>query len=281
MRVSVLGTAQDGGVPHLGCECARCERARTDPDAVRYPASIVVEGAMRILVAATMDVRHQVRDVDAVVLTHAHVGHLPGLLQFGREVADADRLPVYCTAGLARLVRENDPFALLCEHDCIDLRVVEDGDTIPVGRRRDPRTGDAGAGNAATGGDDADVLRVRRVAHRDELGTGTLAVSVVGDRTLSYVPDVDAWSPNLVSWVADADAALVDGTFWSDDELPRQAEVPHPRIEASLDRLPGDDSVWFTHLNHTNPVLDPESEERATVERAGFGVAVRGQTFDC
>lgn len=223
-------------------------------------------GPLRLLVDASMDVRHQVSDADAVLLTHAHVGHLPGLLQFGREVADADSLPVYCTEGLADLIRGNAPFSLLCDRGTIDLRVVADGDVLPVG----------GADEAVT----KRRVRVRQVPHRDELDTGTLAVSVEGDRTLRYVPDVDAWTADLVSWVGDADVALVDGTFWSDDELPRQADVPHPRVRESIRRLPGDGSVRFTHLNHTNPVLDADSAERAAVEDAGFGVTHRGRTFE-
>ena len=273
MRVTVLGTAQDGGVPHLGCRCRRCERARRDPAAVRYPASILVEGDpgsadetgeehSRVLVDATPDVRHQVADVDAVVLTHAHAGHLPGLLQFGREAADADSLPVYCTADLARVVRENAPFSLLCDRGNVDLRTVDDGDAVPL----------AGDGE----------LGVRRVPHRDELGTGTLAVSAAGaHRTLRYIPDLDGWTDELVDRVDAADVALVDGTFWSDAELDRRAEVPHPRIEESIRRLASDGSVRFVHLNHTNPVLDPESDERRAVENAGFGVAERGDAFDC
>lgn len=273
VQTHVLGTAQDGGVPHLGCRCSRCERARADPEAGRFPASLLVEsegaaagapaatGPSRVLIDASMDVRHQVDAVDAVVLTHAHVGHLPGLLQFGREVADADSLPVYCTAGLAALIRENAPFSLLVDHGNIDLRTVDDGDRIPL------------AGDAR--------IRVQRVPHRDELGTGTLGLSVEGGRVLRYLPDVDGWTDELVEWVGDADVAVVDGTFWSDDELGRQAEVPHPRIRESIEQLPGDGSVWFTHLNHTNPVLDSGSAERRTVEAAGFGVVERGQTFDC
>jgi len=253
MYARILGVAQDGGVPHLGCDCSRCAAAREDPSLVRYPASLLLDtGERRVLVDATPDIRHQVQRVDAVVLTHAHYGHLPGLLAFGRECVDADALSVHCTPELADLLRENEPFARLVAADNVDLRPFD-------------------------GAVEFDNLSVEpvRVPHRDELGTGTRAFRIGGERRLFYAPDLDRWTDSTVEEVERADTALVDGTFFSDDELPRQAEVPHPRIEASLTRLPAGD-VRFLHCNHTNPVLDADSPERAAVEEAGFSGAERG-----
>lgn len=253
MHARILGVAQDGGVPHLGCDCSRCGAAREDPALVSYPAALLLDtGERRVLVDATPDIRHQVEQVDAVVLTHAHYGHLPGLLAFGRECVDADALPVYCTAELAGLLRENEPFARLVAAENVDLRPFDGPVTL-------------------------DGLSVQpvRVPHRDELGTGTRAFRIEGERRLFYAPDLDRWTESTVGEVQQADTALVDGTFFSDDELPRQAAVPHPRIEASLTRLPAGD-VRFLHCNHTNPVLDADSPQRAAVEDAGFAVAERG-----
>jgi pyrroloquinoline quinone biosynthesis protein B len=253
MHARILGVAQDGGVPHLGCDCSRCAAAREDPSLVRYPVSLLLDtGERHVLVDTTPDIRQQVERVDAVVLTHAHYGHLPGLLAFGQECVDADALPVHCTPELATLLRDNEPFARLVAADNIDLQ---------------PFDGDIAFGGL--------TIEPVRVPHRDELGTGTRAFRITGDRRLFYAPDLDCWTSETVREVDQADTALVDGTFFSDDELPRQAEVPHPRIEESLTRLPAGD-VRFVHCNHTNPVLDSRSPERAAVEDAGFHVAERG-----
>lgn len=254
MHARILGVAQDGGVPHLGCDCSRCAAAREDPSLVRYPASLLLDtGQRRVLVDATPDIRHHVTRVDAVVLTHAHYGHLSGLLAFGRECVDADALPVYCTPELAAVLRENDPFARLVADGNVVLRPFDHGGVTLNGLSVEPVP----------------------VPHRDELGTGTRAFRIEGERRLFYAPDLDHWTDPTVDEVAAADTALVDGTFFSDDELPRQEDVPHPRIEDSLTRLPAGD-VRFLHCNHTNPVLDADSSERATVEDAGFTVAERG-----
>ena len=77
-------------------------------------------------------------------------------------------------------------------------------------------------------------------------------------KTLLYLPDVDHWGPDFDTLLSRCDLALLDGTFYSGDELSRQEEVPLPAIAATLDRLAPEDAakVRFIHFNHTNPVLD-------------------------
>ena len=70
-------------------------------------------------------------------------------------------------------------------------------------------------------------------------------------------------------WLAslNVDIALLDGTFWSFDELSERSQqaVPHPPIKQTIDMLgykqQGDPDIIFFHLNHTNPVYDEWSEE--------------------
>lgn len=261
MEVCVRGTVQDGGIPHLGCRCSRCRRARADPTAVRYPASLRVDAGRSLLIDASMDVRHQVvGDVDGVVVTHAHLGHLPGILQFGREALDADGLPVYCTSGLAEFLRTNQPFAGLVADGNVALRPVDADSPIDL--------------------PDGEV-RPFPVAHRDEFDVGTLGLELRGRRTLVYVPDIDDWDDRTLARIDAADVAVVDGTFWGTDEIADQAAVPHPPVRDALDRLPcSGTEVYVTHLNHTNPLLDDGSPEYGTLTGAGADVVEPGQRFD-
>lgn len=260
--VEVLGIAQDAGVPHLGCRCDRCEVARKSTEARRTASALLLESdGNRYLFDATPDLPTQIAAVpDGVFLTHAHLGHLPGLLYFGREAADAADLTVYCTAGLADLIRENATFSALVAEDCIDLREVGDQSTVAAGN--------------------VDVT-AKTVTHREAFPTGTLSYGIDGPhRSLYYVSDVDEWTEDVIAEIARADVALVDGTFWSVDELDRVAEVPHPPIRDSMDAFDDFETrVIFTHLNHTNPVLDPDSPERERLEDRGYGVAAAGQRF--
>jgi len=82
---------------------------------------------------------------------------------------------------------------------------------------------------------------------------------------------------------------LVDGTFWTDDEMiglgvghKTAREIGHlPQSGPGgmmdwLAKLPARTRRLLIHVNNTNPVLDEESVERAALSRAGIGVAEDG-----
>ncbi|MCK4571227.1 pyrroloquinoline quinone biosynthesis protein PqqB, partial [Candidatus Bipolaricaulota bacterium] len=93
----VLGTAQDGGIPHFGCDCSHCRAAWNDDSKRRLVASlgIIDHGAKAYwLVDASPDIREQLHllvssypsyRLAGVLLTHAHIGHYLGLAFLGRE----------------------------------------------------------------------------------------------------------------------------------------------------------------------------------------------------
>src|SRR5580693_6001704 len=71
----VLGVAQDGGVPHLGCTQDFCRRARRDPSLRRLVASLGLvdrQAGKRFLVDATPDLPAQAERLgglpDAILL---------------------------------------------------------------------------------------------------------------------------------------------------------------------------------------------------------------------
>lgn len=282
--VRVLGTVQDGGFPHAACAHAACRAARGAAEK-RYVASVaVVLPASRkvFLIDATpdlrpqldllADVRHPPADrvdrapVDGVFLTHAHVGHYLGLAYFGYEAIHTRDLPVWATPRMAAYLRANGPWSQLVELGNIDLRGLDLGE--PVG---------LGEGVAVT---------AVRSPHRDEL-SDTVGFVVAGpNASVLYLPDTDswdAWDRPLAEIAGGVDVALLDGSFFSPEELPGRdvATIGHPLIRDSMDRLAplvaaGRTRVVFIHLNHSNPALLPQSAERREIEAAGFGVASEG-----
>ncbi len=79
------------------------------------------------------------------------------------------------------------------------------------------------------------------------------------------------------------DVAMIDGTFYDENELPgrKMSEVPHPFIKESISLFANIgkttiSKVYFIHLNHTNPLLWDKGAQK-TVQKAGFNIAVQGQ----
>lgn len=288
VRAMVLGIAQDGGVPHIGCLQEFCVRARQDPAQRQRVACLgLVVGDKRFLIDATPDLASQIdslnagrvlldrsRPVDGILLTHAHIGHYAGLMYLGREALGARGVPVYATPRMATFLRTNGPWSQLVTLGNIDLREIEPGRVFTL----------------------AEGLTVTAipVPHRDEF-SDTVAFRVAGpSRSLLYVPDIDKWGKwdrRLQDEVASVGVALLDGTFASESELPGRSrlEIPHPLVGETVSRLgrntgspesaepsgPRPD-VRFIHLNHTNRLLWDEEARRGLGER-GFRVARDGE----
>ncbi len=279
IRAVVLGIAQDGGVPHIGCRQELCAAAWKDPGRRLRVASLGLvddKAGKRFLIDATPDLPAQIdalnegrdadraRPVDGIMLTHAHIGHYAGLMYLGREALGARSVPVYATPRMARFLRDNGPWSQLVGLGNVEIRELEPGREVAL-------TPD---------------LHVTPVAvpHRDEF-SDTVGFRVQGpSRSVLYVPDIDKWERwdrDLASVVRGVDAALLDGTFEDAAEIPgrSQAEIPHPLVGETVARLAADhlaERVLFIHLNHTNRLLWDEAARRALLAR-GPRVAREGQ----
>ena len=128
-----------------------------------------------------------------------------------------------------------------------------------------------------------------QVPHRDEY-TDTLGYQITGpNRSLLYIPDIHnwkVWDRSVVEEVRKVDIALLDGTFFSPEELPARdlSSIGHPFISDSMQLLEeiaqnGKTQILFTHLNHSNLALDPDGEARKTIEKNAFGLAEDGMEF--
>jgi pyrroloquinoline quinone biosynthesis protein B len=126
----------------------------------------------------------------------------------------------------------------------------------------------------------------RLVPHRGPWSE-TVGLEIRGPRKRAlYVPDLDDFTPDHdpLDWIADVDRLYIDATFFSDDEIPWRdaAQVPHPRVEATLRRFSGlppseRAKVRFIHLNHTNPLLDPTSPVARRLLDEGYVLAADGE----
>jgi pyrroloquinoline quinone biosynthesis protein B len=205
---------------------------------------------------------------DGVLLTHAHIGHYTGLMFLGFEAVSTKGVPVWCTAPMAAFLRDNGPWSQLVQLGNIEIREIAPGEPFEVG------------------GVEVEALKV---PHRDEYAD-TVGFIFRGEaRTVLYVPDTEPWRtwevplPDVLEREG-VDVLIVDGSFYSADELPGRpvSSIGHPLMRDTMDVLQpmidaGELDVAFTHLNHSNPALEPASTARAEIERRGFRVVHEGE----
>lgn len=285
--VLVLGTAQDGGLPQLGCYCPNCQRARMDPRFARLISSLAVldlKSQQLFFIDATPDIRAQLslahrrmemsfsgrnNPPTGIVLTHAHIGHYTGLIHFGYEAMSAQKIPVYCTVNMAAYLKTNGPWDQLVKLENVKIQTFSEQQEI----RLSPRI----------------AFIPFLVPHRNEY-TDTIGLIIKGpNKKLLYIPDIhnwQAWDTPIAEVTKKVEFALLDGTFFSPQDLPNRnlKEIGHPFILDSMGTLQtviktNKIRIYFTHLNHNNPALDPESKARQEIHDRGFHLAKEGMEF--
>ena len=304
MKIRILGSAAGGGFPQWNCYCRNCRGVRDGSlrTRARTQSSIIVRGADErawVLVNASPDVLLQLRShadlqagrairdsvIRAVVLMDAQIDHVTGLLMLRESKAP---LALWTTQRVRQQLSRGLPLLDVLSHYCgttmNDISIDERDFNI----------------------DGIDDLRVRAMtvdgkappySSGDQLGVGNNIAIVLTDapsgRCALYAPGVGAITPSLWDAMTRADLVLIDGTCWTDDELStlkisrrRASEMGHLGLHGEggmiewLCRLPAATRKVLVHINNTNPILDEDSPERATLESNGIEVAHDGMEFD-
>lgn len=284
MEVFVLGTVQDGGSPHIGCEKECCEQLFEKGDHSRKVVSLGVvdfKNNQTILIEATPDLPAQIRALremvpfkqndypDGIFLTHAHIGHYGGLMYLGKEAANTKNVPVYAMPRMHRFLTENGPWGQLVASKNIRLVPTENEKSFQISEQL------------------AIVPFV--VPHRDEYSE-TVGYKVIGpNKTLLFIPDIDKWEKwekDIREEIKTVDYALIDATFFDAEEVNYRdiSEIPHPFVIESMVTFKDypkseRNKVYFIHFNHTNPLLNPDAPQTKKVLQEGFQIARKGMAL--
>jgi len=279
----ILGTVQDGGRPHIDCRASCCLNENL-PDTPQNVVSLAVTDPAKkgfLLFEATPDITTQLRMVgeylpgysslpSAVFLTHAHIGHYTGLMYFGKEAKGASNIPVFSMPRMSAFIQNNGPWGQLVIEGNIHLTTIKP--------------------DSAIGFYNQVLVTPFLVPHRDEYSE-TVGYHIAGpNKKALFIPDINKWAVwdvNIADLIADIDLAFLDGSFFNEKELPgrNMEDIPHPFIVESMalfDSLPEEErkKIHFIHMNHTNPLLDPNSIEYGEVITKGYSVAQQGQLFE-
>ena len=295
MRITVLGAAAGGGFPQWNCNCRNCAGVRSG--AVRAKArtqsSIFIRpdaSADGILFNASPDILEQIRSsavlqparaqrdtaIAGVVLMDGQIDHATGLFMMRER---GTPLPLWCTDPVEEDLRQGNPVLRVLGHFCgvKRERIALDGTPFEV----------PGVPGISLRALPLSSKAAPYSPHRDNPVPGDNIGLLITDRkkgtTLFYAPGLGEITLPLFDAMSSADCVMVDGTFWTDDEmivlgfskktarsighLPQSG--PGGMIEW-LGKLPARTRRMLIHINNTNPILDEDSPQRATLTAAGI-----------
>jgi pyrroloquinoline quinone biosynthesis protein B len=277
--IYILGNTQDAGLPHIGCQHPFCEDSFNVYEE-HYTTSIAVinlDLKKYILFEATPDITFQLNNLkknifdefllpESIYITHAHIGHYTGLMYFGREALGAKDLMVRVLPRMSNFLQNNGPWSQLVDINNIKIKEI----------------------NFGLSTNELSNIKVTpvKVPHRDEYSETAGYIIKGKNKKALFIPDIDKWEKwdrDLSQLVKDFDFLLIDATFYDSKEINRDIrEIPHPLVTETIDLLSGLDlknrnKVYFIHMNHTNMMLDPDSDLSKLVTSKGFNIARLGQ----
>lgn len=281
--ILVLGVAQDGGYPHMGCQKACCKQAWQNVAMRRNVVSLALVDPIHkkwYLFEATPDIKQQLQNFrtqtkqhypylpEGVFITHAHIGHYTGLMEFGREVMGTKDLKVYVLPKLKFYLEQNGPWSQLVKLSNINLIELRPNTPINI---------------------EENSVSAFTVPHRDEYSETAGFKITTATKKYLFIPDIDKWNKwdkNIVDEVKNVDVAFLDATFYANTELGNRpiAEVPHPLVTETQNLLAKEQAntkqkVYFIHFNHTNPLLWDKEIQKSLVQK-GFNFAKELQIFE-
>lgn len=296
MYVRVLGSCAGGGLPQWNCGGPNSVRARGPQPSLapRTQPSVAVsaDGERWSLLNASPDVRQQLaafpqlhprpgtRDVplDSIVLTSAELDHVLGLV----VLREALSYRIVSTHWVRDALIGHDAAWRLLEPSWGAAKLDE-----PV---RLDREGRLEARLFPVPGKVPTFLR-GLADNAPETTAGVRLTDTQSGRRFVYAPGLRALDAGTLAELGAARCRMVDGTFFTADELralrpgaPDAVAMGHVPItgeDGSLTRLAGlPGRTLYTHMNNTNPILDPDSPEAEQVRRAGIEIASDGQEFE-
>ncbi len=274
----ILGTIQDAGSPHIACKKDCCKHLFQNPDNSRKVVSLgLIDPVSQktFIIEASPDLPEQMKNLkrhaafaeketpDGILLTHAHIGHYTGLMYLGKEAMNADSIPVYAMPRMKTFLEQNGPWSQLVNTGNISLIGISDGIETRLTAELS--------------------VTPFKVPHRDEYSE-TVGYRFAGpNKTALFIPDIDKWEKwdtEIIAAIARVDYAFIDGTFYDAEEINNRdiSQIPHPFVSESMELFKNLDSkekakIHFIHFNHTNPIINPESEQYKEVLKNGFKVA--------
>lgn len=301
MKLIVLGASAGGGFPQWNCNCRNCAGVRDGSVRAkpRTQSSICVaadDSPDWALLNASPDILQQIKATPAlqparalrdtgiggVLLVDGQIDHATGLFMLREQKTP---MALWCTDPVHEDLSTGNPVLRVLEHYCGVDRQHIPLDGTPFRMPKVPGI----EFSALPLSSKAAPYSPHREASVAGDNVGVTITDLNSGRKLFYAPGLGARTPEVHARLLAADCVMVDGTFWTDDEMiaaglsTRSArDIGHlPQSGPGgmmewLDELPRHVRKILIHINNTNPILDEASAERAELTRRGIEVAEDG-----
>ena len=303
MQIRVLGSAAGGGFPQWNCNCPNCSGVRQGSinAQMRTQSSIIVGNGSPdwALINASPDVLTQIKQtpvlqparqrrdsgIAAVVLMDAQVDHVTGLMMLRERNSP---LPIYATQQVFDDLTTGLPLVKTLSHYCtVEQRLIrpeQENFSIPevTGITFKPITLSSKA---------PPYSPHRHDPHPGD-NIGLLMTDMTSGKKAFYAPGLGVIEPQVEQAMRQADVLLVDGTFWTDDEMismglssKRAIDMGHLAQSGSGGMIEALASYStkrriLIHINNTNPILREDSPQALQLTALGIEVAYDGMHIE-
>ncbi|MEM8958414.1 MAG: pyrroloquinoline quinone biosynthesis protein PqqB [Pseudomonadota bacterium] len=290
-RARILGAAAGGGLPQWNCGCPNCNLARagTIPSQTQSSLAVTGDGTNWAVLNASPDIRLQLSQaqslsptglrqlpLSSVLVTNGDIDHVAGLL----TLREMQPFKLFATQGIHDVLAQNPIF------DALNASVVE-REAIALETPFELAPGLTATLFPVPG--KVPLYLEGESVQTDLIGDQTVGVELKSESQRAYyIPGCALLNDDLRARLQGADLLFFDGTLWEDDEMvraglgqktgKRMGHMSMNGADGSIAAFVGLDigRRVFVHMNNTNPVLRPDSEEKAQAEAAGWTIGQDG-----
>ena len=291
MKIRVLGSGAGGGLPQWNCNCKNCKNCRLGLIEKRTQSSLAVslDNKKWILINSSPEFTCQINDlltdynhettirskmINDVILMDSQMDHITGLL----SMRENKILNLYCNENtydeiynkfnileilsyyldiIHTPINENRSFKVESIPEIEFIPIYLDSKPPPFSKNREKPI----KGN----------------------NLGLIIKEIDKEDYIFYAPGISGIDEKIANIIKKSKFSLIDGTFWHNEELidmkitnkdsKSMGHISNVELIKVVNKYELFDKIYLIHINNTNPILDPDSEERKKIEEAKIKIS--------